>query len=75
MLEIGTVKGHKLKIWFDQGFGYWLVPNPHAKPAIAHLAQFSFSESSTLQGESLGEGKCHVEGQAFSTQVFFEKIP
>lgn len=75
MLEIGTVKGNKLKIWFDQGFGYWVVPNPHAKPAIAHLAQFSFSENPAQQGEALGEGKCHVEGQAFSTQVFFEKVP
>ena len=75
MLEIGTVKGNKLKIWFDQGFGYWVVPNPHAKPAIAYLAQFSFSENPARQGEALGEGKCHVEGQSFSTQVFFEKAP
>jgi hypothetical protein len=75
MLEIGTVKGNKLKIWFDQGFGYWVVPNPHAKPDKAFLAQFRFSESSAQQGEALGEGKCHVEGQAFSTQVFYEKAP
>ena len=75
MLEVTTVEGHKLKIWLDQGFGYWVVPNLHGKQALAHLAQFGFAESPQLQGEALGSAKCHVEGQSFATQVFVEKTP
>lgn len=73
MLEIGTVKGRKLKIWLDQGFGYWLVPRTTNRNAMAPQTRFRFNEPPSFQGDDIGQGRVLVEGQAFATQIFIEK--
>jgi DEAD/DEAH box helicase domain-containing protein len=74
VLEIGAEGGNKLRIWFDQGFGYW---NPKRIDGRGnhYLARFPFGDSIPRQGNALGLGQCPIEGQAFSTHVFFEKAP
>lgn len=74
VLEIGAEGGNKLRIWFDQGFGYWSPKRVDGRGAH-YLARFPFSESIPRQGRALGQGQCSVEGQSFSTHVFFEKGP
>lgn len=71
-LEIGMSDGHKLKLWFDQGFGYWTSPRPGTRAAQTASTWFGFNEQSTWQGEELSEGRYAIEGQSFSTHIFFE---
>lgn len=73
VLEIGTSKGRKLKVWLDQGFGYWVVPRSPGKNAIGQQTRFHFNEPASFQGEDIGEGRVLVEGQTFATHIFFEK--
>jgi hypothetical protein len=73
MLEIGTVKGRKLKIWLDQGFGYWLVPRSTNRNAVAQQTRFRFNEPASFQGDDIAQGRVLVEGQPFATQIFIEK--
>jgi hypothetical protein len=74
MLEFGAEGGKKLRIWLDQGFGYW-NPKRGDGQGAHYLARFPFKASVEIQGAALGEGKCPVEGQLFATHVFFEKTP
>ena len=73
MLEVGTTHGKKLKVWFDQGFGYWVVPRTAGKSGNGQHTWFQFNEPVSLQGKDIGEGRVLVEGQTFATQIFFEK--
>ncbi len=73
-LEIGAEGGNNLRIWFDQGFGYW-NPKRVDRRGTHYLARFPFGESIPRQGTALGQGQCPVEGQSFPTHVFFEKVP
>lgn len=74
MLEIGLSDGHKLKVWLDQGFGYWSSPRPGTRAAQTATTWFNFKEGPSWQGEEIGEGRYAVEGQSFATHVFFEKV-
>jgi hypothetical protein len=73
-LEIGLTDGKKLKVWLDQGFGFWNCPRPGSRAAQAASTWFGFSEEASWQGEEIGEGRYAIEGQAFPTHVFFEKV-
>ncbi len=73
MLELRTNQGKKLKVWFDQGFGYWVVPRSAGRSSMGQQTRFQFNEPVSFQGEDIGEGKVLVEGQTFATQIFFEK--
>ena len=73
VFELVTTEGHRLRIWFDQGFGYWVVPRAQGRSGAGYLSRFVFADSVTMQGEAIGDGKCFVEGQSFATQIFFEK--
>jgi DEAD/DEAH box helicase domain-containing protein len=73
VLELGTTQGKKLKVWFDQGFGYWVVPRTAGKSGNGQHTRFQFNEPTSLQGKEIGEGRLLVEGQTFATQIFFEK--
>jgi len=72
-LEIGTSDGYKFKLWFDQGFGYWSSPRPGTRAAQTASTWFGFNEPPSWQGEELFKGRYVIEGQSFSTHVFFEK--
>jgi hypothetical protein len=72
-LDIGLADGKKLKVWLDQGFGFWSTPRPGSRTAQAASTWFGFSEEASWQGEEIGEGRYAVEGQSFPTHVFFEK--
>lgn len=74
VLEFGAEGGQKLRIWLDQGFGYW-NPKRGDGHGAHYLARFPFNASVQIQGAALGDGKCPVEGQSFPTHVFFEKVP
>jgi hypothetical protein len=74
VLEFGAEGGQKLRLWLDQGFGYW-TPKRGDGHSPHYLARFPFNASVQVQGTVLGEGKCPVEGQSFATHVFFEKVP
>ncbi|MBK9199174.1 DEAD/DEAH box helicase [Candidatus Skiveiella danica] len=73
-LEIGLADGHKLKVWLDQGFGYWSSPRPGTRAAQTATTWFNFKEDPSSQGEEISEGRYAVEGQSFATHVFFEKV-
>jgi hypothetical protein len=73
MLELGTTQGNKLKVWLDQGFGYWVVPRTAGKSGNGQHTRFQFNEPVSFQGRDIGEGQSLVEGQTFATQIFFEK--
>ncbi len=72
-LEIGMSDGHKLKLWFDQGFGYWTSPRPGTRAAQTASTWFGFNEQFSWQGEELFKGRYAIEGQSFPTHIFFEK--
>jgi hypothetical protein len=72
VLEIGLESGAKLKIWFDQGFGYWVVPKNTSRSSSTTNTRFRFSEPAPFQGDEISKAQVLVEGQAFSTQIFFE---
>lgn len=72
-LELGMSDGHKLKLWFDQGFGYWTSPRPGTRAAQTASTWFGFNEQSSWQGEELFKGRYAIEGQSFPTHIFFEK--
>lgn len=72
-LEIGMADGCKLKLWLDQGFGYWTSPRPGTRAAQAASTWFSFNELPSWQGEEIAEGRYAIEGQSFATHIFFEK--
>lgn len=73
-LEVGMADGRKLKLWLDQGFGYWTSPRPGTRAAQTASTWFSFNESPSRQGEAIAEGRYAIEGQSFSTHIFFEKV-
>lgn len=73
LLEIGLADGHRLRVWLDQGFGFWSSPRPGSRNAQLSSSWFSFSEAPSWQGEEISEGRYVVEGQSFPTHVFFEK--
>lgn len=73
-LEIGMLDGHKLKLWLDQGFGYWSSPRPGTRAARTASTWFGFNELPSWQGEEIAEGSYAIEGQSFATHIFFEKI-
>lgn len=73
-LEIGLADGKKLKVWLDQGFGFWSTPRSGSRAAQASSTWFGFSEEPSWQGEEIGEGRYAIEGQSFPTHVFFEKV-
>ncbi len=73
MLEIGTEDGRKLKIWLDQGFGYWNSPRPGSRSGQGNVTWFNFGETPSWQGQDLAEGRYVVEGQSYPTHLFFEK--
>jgi ATP-dependent helicase YprA (DUF1998 family) len=72
-LEIGTSDGHKLKLWFDQGFGYWGSPRPGTRAAQTATTWFGFNELPSWQGDEMAEGRYAIEGQSFATHVFYER--
>lgn len=72
-LEIGLSDGSKLKLWLDQGFGYWNSPRPGTRAAQSSSNWFGFNELPSWQGEEIAEGRYVIEGQSFPTHVFFEK--
>lgn len=72
-LEIGMADGCKLKLWLDQGFGYWTSPRPGTRAAQAASTWFSFNELPSWQGAEIAEGRYAIEGQSFATHIFFEK--
>jgi len=72
VLEIGMESGVKLKIWFDQGFGYWVVPKSTSRTSSTANTRFRFNELASFQGEEISKAQVLIEGQAFSTQIFFE---
>lgn len=73
ILEIKMSDGHSLKLWFDQGFGYWGTPRPGTRASQTATTWFGFGEQTSWQGEEIAEGRYAVEGQSFSTHIFFEK--
>jgi DEAD/DEAH box helicase domain-containing protein len=73
-LEIGLADGKKLKVWLDQGFGFWSTPRSGSRAAQASSTWFGFSEEPSWQGEEIGEGRYAIEGQSFPTHIFFEKV-
>jgi DEAD/DEAH box helicase domain-containing protein len=72
VLEIGMESGAKLKIWFDQGFGYWVVPKNTSRSSSTANTRFRFNEPASFQGAEISNAQVMIEGQAFSTQIFFE---
>lgn len=72
-LEIGMSDGHKLKLWLDQGFGYWTSPRPGTRAAQTASTWFGFNELPSWQGDEIAEGRYAIEGQSFATHVFYEK--
>ena len=72
VLEIGLESGVKLKIWFDQGFGYWMVPKSTSRTSSTANTRFRFNEPPSFQGDEISKAQVLIEGQAFSTQIFFE---
>lgn len=73
-LEIGMSDGHKLKLWLDQGFGYWSSPRPGTRAAQTATTWFGFNEQPSWQGEEIAKGRYAIEGQSFATYIFFEKV-
>jgi hypothetical protein len=73
-LEVGMSDGHKLKLWLDQGFGYWSGPRPGTRAAQAATTWFGFNEQPSWQGEEIAKGRYAIEGQSFATHIFFEKV-
>jgi hypothetical protein len=73
-LEIGMSDGHKLKLWLDQGFGYWTSPRPGTRAAQTASTWFGFNELPSWQGDEIAEGRYAIEGQSFATHIFFEKV-
>lgn len=75
-LEIATRDGKKLRLWLDQGFGYWSSPrpNPNSNIRTARSTWFRFDEAPSAQGERISAGGFDIEGQSFPTHVFFEKV-
>lgn len=73
-LEIGMSDGHKLKLWLDQGFGYWSSPRPGTRAAQSATTWFGFNEQPSWQGEEIAKGRYAIEGQSFATHIFFEKV-
>lgn len=71
-LEFGWSDGRKLKLWFDQGFGYWTSPRLGSRAAKAASTWFGFNEPPSWQGQKILEGRYTIEGQSFDTHVFFE---
>lgn len=74
LLEIGMSDGHKLKLWLDQGFGYWTSPRPGTRAAQTASTWFGFNELPSWQGDEIAEGRYAIEGQSFATHIFFEKV-
>ena len=72
-LEIGMSDGHKLKLWLDQGFGYWISPRPGTRTAQTASTWFGFNELPSWQGQEIAEGRYAIEGQSFPTHIFFEQ--
>lgn len=72
VLEIGLESGVKLKIWFDQGFGYWVVPKSTSRSSSTANTRFRFNEPASFQGAEISNAQVLIEGQAFPTQIFFE---
>ena len=72
-LEVGTSDGRKLKLWLDQGFGYWSSPRQGSRAAQTTSTWFDFNAQSSWQGEEIADGRFAIEGQSFATHVFFEK--
>jgi hypothetical protein len=73
-LEIGMSDGRKLKLWLDQGFGYWTSPKPGTRAAQTSSTWFGFNELPSWQGAEIAEGRYAIEGQSFATHIFFEKV-
>lgn len=73
-LEICMSDGHKLKLWLDQGFGYWTSPRPGTRAAQTASTWFGFNELPSWQGDEIAEGRYAIEGQSFATHIFFEKV-
>jgi DEAD/DEAH box helicase domain-containing protein len=73
-LEVGMSDGRKLKLWFDQGFGYWTSPRQGTRSAQAVSTWFGFKELPSWQGEELFKGRYAIEGQSFATHVFYETV-
>ncbi len=72
-LDIGLADGRKLRIWLDQGFGFWSAPRAGSRAALASSTWFGFNEQPSWQGEELCEGRYAIEGQSYPTHVFYEK--
>lgn len=73
-MEIGMADGRKLKLWLDQGFGYWSSPRPGTRAAQTASTWFGFNEQPSWQGGEIAEGRYAIEGQSFVTHIFFEKV-
>jgi hypothetical protein len=72
-LEITLSNERKLRVWLDQGFGYWQIPRSDHRSSSRYQASFPFNEPSSFQGESLGTPQFSIDGQPYSTHMFVEK--
>jgi ATP-dependent helicase YprA (DUF1998 family)/DNA-directed RNA polymerase subunit RPC12/RpoP len=67
LLELHLQSGKSVKMWFDQGFGYWKVSNS------TRDRYFPFNASSQEQVKKIADLKANIEGQNFATQIFIAR--
>ncbi|MDO9597458.1 MAG: DEAD/DEAH box helicase [Azoarcus sp.] len=67
-LDLHLQDGGVVKLWFDQGFGYWHVPRDGGG------GHFRFNASAEQQGEYIACMSGRIEGQGYETYVFVAQV-
>jgi ATP-dependent helicase YprA (DUF1998 family) len=62
LLEFHLQNGASLKMWLDQGFGYW--------NAAQSNAFFPFGQNDECQAKQISATRAKIEGQGFETHIF-----
>ena len=68
-IQIKFENSSELTCWFDQGFGYWVVPRD-SHMSRSGLLEFPFTKSLSEQGQAIASAKAAVNGQKFTTHMF-----
>jgi ATP-dependent helicase YprA (DUF1998 family) len=66
-LDVHLSGGDVVKLWFDQGFGYWHMPRDGGG------GYFRFSAPAEQQGESVACLAGRIQGQGYETYVFVSR--